>query len=56
MRCTDFTASIERFCATLTDDTGRESMKQQAVFFGLTGKALRRVLTLGARVAPKAVG
>jgi hypothetical protein len=46
MRCTDFTPSIERFCATPADYAGREQLKQMAVFFGLAGKELRRVLTL----------
>ena len=54
MRCTDFTPGIERFCATPADYTGREQLKQMAVFFGLTGKELRRVLTLGARVVQRA--
>lgn len=46
MRCTDFTPGIERFCATPADYAGREQLKQMAVYFGLAGKELRRVLTL----------
>jgi len=46
MKCVDFTPSIERFCATPADYTGREQLKQMAVFFGLTGKELQRVLSL----------
>jgi len=47
MRCVDFTPSIERFCATPADYTGRAQLKQMAVFFGLAGKELKRVLALG---------
>jgi len=47
MRCVDFTRRIERFCATPADYTGRAQLKQMAVFFGLAGKELKRVLALG---------
>ncbi len=46
MRCTDFTPGMERFFAAPADYTGLEQLKQMAVFFGLSGKELRRVLTL----------
>jgi hypothetical protein len=49
MRCVDFTPSIERFCATPADYTGRAQLKQMAVFFGLAGKELQRVLALGSK-------
>lgn len=46
MRCVDFTPGIERFCATPEDYVKREQIKQMAVFFGLAGKELRRVLAM----------
>ena len=46
MRCIEFTPSLERFCATPADYAGREQLKQMAVFFGLTGRELQRVLAL----------
>lgn len=46
MKCIDFTPGIERFCATPADYTGRAQLRQMAVFFGLAGKELQRVLTL----------
>ncbi|HZS04911.1 MAG TPA: hypothetical protein VFD58_08765 [Blastocatellia bacterium] len=46
MRCPDFTPAIERFCATPADYTGREQLRQMALFFGLAGKELRRVLAM----------
>jgi hypothetical protein len=49
MRCIDFTPSIERFCATPADYTGLAQLKQMAVFFGLAGKELHRVLELGSK-------
>jgi hypothetical protein len=53
MRCVDFTPSIERFCATPEDYTGRAQLKQMAVFFGLAGKELQRVLALGSKGVSK---
>jgi hypothetical protein len=47
MRCIDFMPGIERFCATPADYTGLAQLKQMAVFFGLAGKELRRVIELG---------
>jgi hypothetical protein len=52
MRCPDFTPGIERFCATPADYTGREQLKQMAVFFGLAGKELQRVLSLSETPGP----
>jgi hypothetical protein len=46
MKCVDFTPGIERFCSTPEDYTGREQLKQMALFFGLAGKELQRVLAL----------
>jgi len=54
MKCVDFTPGIERFCATPADYTGREQLKQMAVFFGLAGKELQRVLTLSETPREKA--
>jgi hypothetical protein len=53
MRCIDFTPSIERFCATPADYTGLAQLKQMAVFFGLAGKELQRVLELGSKEITK---
>jgi hypothetical protein len=53
MRCVDFTPSIERFCATPADYTGSAQLKQMAVFFGLAGKELQRVLALGSKEISK---
>lgn len=47
MRCTDFTPGLERFFATPADYTGLDQLNQMAVFFGLSGKELRRVVALG---------
>jgi hypothetical protein len=46
MRCPDFSPGIERFCATPADYTGREQLRQMALYFGLAGKELQRVLAL----------
>ncbi len=46
MRCVDFTPGIERFCSTQTDYTGREQLNQMALYFGLAGKELKRVLAM----------
>jgi hypothetical protein len=46
MRCLEFTPGIERFCSTRADYQGREQLRQMAVFFGLAGKELQRVLAL----------
>lgn len=46
MRCVDFAPGIERFCSP-QDYAGQEQLKQMAVFFGLAGKELKRVLALG---------
>jgi hypothetical protein len=47
MKCVDFAPGVERFCATPTDYAGREQLKQMALFFGLAGKELKRVLAMG---------
>lgn len=46
MRCKDFTPGIERFCATPGDYSGRAQIGQMALYFGLKGKELKRVLAL----------
>lgn len=46
MRCVDFAPGIEKFCATPADYSGYEQLKQMAIFFGLAGKELKRVLSL----------
>ena len=43
MRCVDFSPGIERFCATPADYVRQEQIRQMAVYFGLTGKELKRV-------------
>lgn len=46
MRCIDFAPGIERFCASSADYVGQAQLKQMALFFGITGKELRRVMAL----------
>jgi hypothetical protein len=46
MKCVDFTPGIERFCSTPGDYEGREQLKQMALFFGIAGRELERVLAL----------
>lgn len=46
MKCIGFAPGIERFCATPADYKGRDQLKQMAVYFGLTGKELKRVIAL----------
>jgi hypothetical protein len=46
MKCVDFTPGIERFCSKPADYAGREQLKQMALFFGLAGKELKRVLSM----------
>jgi hypothetical protein len=46
MRCVDFAPGIERFCSTPADYVGQEQLKQMALFFGLAGKELKRVLEM----------
>lgn len=46
MRCSSFKPGIERFCASPADYKGRDQLKQMALFFGLAGKELQRVLEL----------
>jgi hypothetical protein len=46
MRCVEFKPGIERFCATPEDYTGPAQIRQMAIFFGLAGKELQRVLAL----------
>ncbi|MGE0104744.1 MAG: hypothetical protein AB7H86_18180 [Blastocatellales bacterium] len=46
MRCGDFTPGIDRFCSTPEDYTGRDQIRQMAVYFGLAGKELKRVIAM----------
>jgi hypothetical protein len=46
MKCVDFTPGIERFCSTPEDYKGRDQLKQMALFFGIAGRELERVLAL----------
>ena len=46
MRCADFAPGIERFFATPADYVGQEQLKQMALYFGLAGKELKRVLAM----------
>lgn len=46
MRCGEFQPGIERFCSTLSDYKGREQLKEMALFFGIAGRELQRVLAL----------
>lgn len=46
MRCVDFAPGIERFCATPADYVRQEQIKQMAVYFGITGRELKRVLAM----------
>lgn len=46
MRCVDFNPGVERFCATLADYKGPAQLRQMAIYFGLSGKELRRVMAL----------
>lgn len=46
MRCVDFTPGIERFCATPADHVRQEQIKQMALFFGISGRELKRVMAM----------
>ncbi|MEK7833393.1 MAG: hypothetical protein AAB401_20045 [Acidobacteriota bacterium] len=46
MRCVDFAPGIERFCATPEDQVKQEQIKQMAVFFGIGGRELKRVVAM----------
>jgi hypothetical protein len=46
MRCVDFTPGIERFCSTPADYAGQEQLKQMAMFFGIAGRELEKVLAM----------
>jgi hypothetical protein len=46
MRCVDFSPGIERFCATPADHVRHEQIKQMALFFGITGRELKRVMEM----------
>lgn len=46
MRCVDFAPGIERFCATPEDRTKQEQIKQMALFFGIAGRELKRVMAM----------
>ena len=54
MRCVDFTPGIERFCASPSDYAGQEQIKQMAIFFGLAGKELKRVVAMSERLSGSA--
>jgi len=47
MRCVDFAPGINRFCATPADYAGQEQLKQMALFFGIAGRELKRVMAMG---------
>ncbi|MGE0882214.1 MAG: hypothetical protein AB7P14_01600 [Blastocatellales bacterium] len=47
MRCMDFAPGISRFCKTPSDFEGQDQLKQMALFFGIAGKELKRVLAMG---------
>jgi hypothetical protein len=46
MRCIDFSPGIEQFCATPADYVKQVQIKQMALFFGLSGKELKRVVAM----------
>lgn len=46
MRCLDFTPGIERFCSKPADYNGQEQLKEMALYFGLAGKELKRVIAM----------
>jgi len=46
MRCVDFSPGIERFCATPADHVRHEQIKQMALYFGITGRELKRVVAM----------
>jgi hypothetical protein len=47
MKCIEFAPGLERFCSTPGDYAGQDQLKQMALFFGLAGKELKRVIALG---------
>ena len=51
MRCVDFSPGIERFCATPADQVRHEQIKQMAVFFGITGRELKRVVAMSEAIS-----
>jgi hypothetical protein len=53
MRCEEFTPSIERFCATPEDYRDQQQLREMALYFGIAGKELKRVLALGEKKAKK---
>lgn len=46
MRCVDFAPGISRFCATPADYVGQDQLKQMAMYFGITGRELKRVMAM----------
>ena len=46
MKCIDFAPGVDRFCSP-GDYAGQDQLKQMALFFGLAGKELKRVIALG---------
>ena len=51
MRCTDFKPGIDRFCSTPADYASRAQLKEMAIFFGIAGKELKRVLALSPSIS-----
>jgi hypothetical protein len=47
MKCIEFAPGVERFCSSPGDYAGQDQLKQMALFFGLAGKELKRVIALG---------
>ncbi len=56
MRCVDFAPGLERFCATPADFSGQKQLQQMALYFGLAGKELKRVLAMGEAASKTATG
>jgi hypothetical protein len=46
MRCRDFAPGFDRFFGNRADFKGRKQIKQMAVFFGLAGTELEKVLSM----------
>ena len=49
MRCRGFDPSVEGFCADPKDFTGAAQIKEMAVYFGLCGVELKKVITMASR-------
>jgi hypothetical protein len=46
MRCRDFQPGFDRFFGDRADFTGRKQIEQMALFFGLAGSELKKVLKM----------